>query len=927
MQSSSIGCDTGVRTTATPPPADPTKAWSDNWLSGQAKINRPAVSDAGGLSSATLPPADPTTAWSDNWLSGQANSNRPAVSEAGGLSTATLPPAAVAVAKGSNWNATSTMTDLPTASTSTTANSPVSATPLPVNPSTITFRAAPAYLSMKADAEGGSMERDTEPDSGAGAASPIASKQETTQPSSGVSSASVRTATPHQPGAVADAVANGIYWNSAHTMTGVQIASTPTTNLSSSPVAQQPVNPTGITLQAAPAHSSNQAHSDYDPVGGGLQARSDASAASRIVSQWEPAQSYSVVSSASARTSTTPRSANQPATAWAANNSNGPTNDNRPTVSDDGVQTTAAPPPTVPTKAWSANWLSGQTNRNRPAVSDAGVQTTAALPPAVPTKAWSENWLSGQAKVNRPAVRDAGVQTTAALAPAAVVVANGRTWHTTRTMTGVRIASTPVTAPSSTAATVAPASLPGIPIQAEPLNSSSQANADNGPMAGGSQTHSDAGAASRIKRLQERAQSSSTGSDVGAHITGTVPPTDQPVAWAADQSSQPTNGNRPSNGSTGTLAQNYDVSDSSAAQDVPQQLPLIQSVAEPAERNASVAYTAEWNATNVKQLNPAQPSDEGVAGEDQGAAPTTPRGTPQAGAGVAVPVNGENFKAPAGLPAAAALPSHGDWIQSAVKASAKETNNAADAKNPGLGSTTEPGKNKASDAVGTRSDGPSHGAQNSGQSTQHSQTDSSQGAAVAPKVIDSGTSQAQATPMHGVSHEAATPLRSGGEVEDASRQTLRQGEPASNESESGDAVASSGINAAKLMQTMGQTEMSVGMRSSEFGNISIRTSVSQQQMLAQISLDHGELSQALASHVSSVQTKLENEYGLHTSIEVNHQGTLSSGDSGNPAQREQQEFVRSARTASAAVAAEPETGLAPAAPASTSNGSRLDIRA
>ena len=198
---------------------------------------------------------------------------------------------------------------------------------------------------------------------------------------------------------------------------------------------------------------------------------------------------------------------------------------------------------------------------------------------------------------------------------------------------------------------------------------------------------------------------------------------------------------------------------------------------------------------------------------------------------------------------------------------------------------------------------------------------------VPAKAMDSGTSQAQAALMQGASHEAATPPRSGGSVEDLSRQILQRGEPASNELEGGGAVASSGINAAKLIQTMGQTEMSVGMRSSEFGNISIRTSVSQQQMLAQISLDHGDLSQALSTHVSSLQTKLENEYGLHTLIEVNHQGALSSNDSGNSAQREQQEFVRSARTASAAVAAEPETGFGTVAQISASDGSRLDIRA
>jgi exosome complex RNA-binding protein Csl4 len=487
---------------------------------------------------------------------------------------------------------------------------------------------------------------------------------------------------------------------------------------------------------------------------------------------------------------------------------------------------------------------------------------------------------------------DAGVHKTATPPPATVLVANGKNWYTTRSLTGVQIASTPATLPSMTPAT------------APPLNSTRQTKADNSTSGGGPQTHSDA-----------------------VLTTATVPPTGQPVDWTADQSSQPTNGSRPSDGSTGTLAQSFDITAPSAAQDVPQQLPLIQSVAGPAERNASAVDTAERNANTVKQLNSAQPSDEGVAAEDQGAAPTIPRETPQAAAGIAVPVNGENFKAQAGLSAATALASHGDWIQPAGKLAAKATNDTAGAKNPDLGSTTEPGKNKASDAVVAGSNGASHGAQSSSQSNTHSQTDPSQGAAVAPKVMDSGTSQAQAALLHVGSHEAAMPLRGGGGVENASHQTLQQGEPASNELDGGDAVASSGINAAKLIHTMGQTEMSVGMRSSEFGNISIRTSVSQQQMLAQISLDHGDLSQALSSHVSSLQSKLENESGLHTLIEVNRQGAFSSSDSGNSAQREQQEFIRSARTANAAVAAEPETGLPPVTMASASNGLRLDIRA
>jgi len=477
---------------------------------------------------------------------------------------------------------------------------------------------------------------------------------------------------------------------------------------------------------------------------------------------------------------------------------------------------------------------------------------------------------------------DSSSQTTATLPPASVVVANGRTWHTTRTMTGVRIASASTKTPSSTPAT------------ASPVNSAKQTKPDNDTLSG-----------------------ARTPSDAGALTTVTTPPTDQSVSSVADRSSGQDKVTRASDGPSGTYEETSDVPSSTAALDLAQQLIPSHAVTDP----------ADGNATAVKQLNAAPPSDVMVAEEGQGLAPATPSGAPQAGAGIAAQIAGESFMVSMGLPAAAAPTSHGDWSMPAGKATAKETNSTSGAKNPDLGSTTEPGKSKAGDAAGTGSDGWSHGTQNSSQSTQHSQADPSQGAAAPAKSIDSGASQLQAALMHGASQEVATSLRSGSGVENLPHQTLQRGDPAANESDTGDAVASSGINAAKLIQTMGQTEMSVGMRSSEFGNISIRTSVSQQQMLAQISLDHSDLSQALSSHISALQSKLQNESGLHTLIEVNHQGALSSGDSGNSAQREQQEFVRSARIVSAAVAAEPETGLGTAALISANDGSRLDIRA
>ena len=128
------------------------------------------------------------------------------------------------------------------------------------------------------------------------------------------------------------------------------------------------------------------------------------------------------------------------------------------------------------------------------------------------------------------------------------------------------------------------------------------------------------------------------------------------------------------------------------------------------------------------------------------------------------------------------------------------------------------------------------------------------------------------------------------------------------------------------MQTMGQTEMHVGMRSDEFGNISIRTAISQQQMVAQISVDHNDLGQAIANHVSTVQTKLGEEYGLRASIQVNSQGTPFSGDMGGSSQREAQSYGRPPRKMTIEPLVLAESSGALGVPVSSMGGTGLEIR-
>jgi hypothetical protein len=81
------------------------------------------------------------------------------------------------------------------------------------------------------------------------------------------------------------------------------------------------------------------------------------------------------------------------------------------------------------------------------------------------------------------------------------------------------------------------------------------------------------------------------------------------------------------------------------------------------------------------------------------------------------------------------------------------------------------------------------------------------------------------------------------------------------------------INTAKLIQSMGQSEMRVGMRSNDFGNISISTSATRDLISAQISLEHGELARTLALHLPEMQARLGGSQAMDVRIDMNGQAT------------------------------------------------------
>jgi hypothetical protein len=137
------------------------------------------------------------------------------------------------------------------------------------------------------------------------------------------------------------------------------------------------------------------------------------------------------------------------------------------------------------------------------------------------------------------------------------------------------------------------------------------------------------------------------------------------------------------------------------------------------------------------------------------------------------------------------------------------------------------------------------------------------------------------------------------------------------------------LSSAQLIQSMHHSEMRLGMQSEEFGSISISTSLNHQALSAQISIDHSELSRALAVHLPSIEEKLGNAYGVQARVEVRdavNSNTSSYSNSGQQS-KENRESRGGTPSGSTGVALERMNAL----PSSVTNSvavssSRLDIR-
>lgn len=206
--------------------------------------------------------------------------------------------------------------------------------------------------------------------------------------------------------------------------------------------------------------------------------------------------------------------------------------------------------------------------------------------------------------------------------------------------------------------------------------------------------------------------------------------------------------------------------------------------------------------------------------------------------------------------------------------------------------------------------------------SQHNQTDG-QPAAPAMKAVDAAP--VQAAVVHVAVQTAVTTGSAGTSNPQHPAEATHATLPGASDGIDAESGAA-GINTARLIQTLSETQMHVGMHSTEFGDISIRTAVSQQQMVAQITVDHGDLGRAIALHAPSAQTKLGDDLGLHAAIEVTQNGASFSQHGGSASHQEQRSFVRSTAPVGAVHPAEADR-LTPRSIVSAADTDRLDIQA
>ncbi|HLW87074.1 MAG TPA: hypothetical protein VKR57_01200 [Terriglobales bacterium] len=131
--------------------------------------------------------------------------------------------------------------------------------------------------------------------------------------------------------------------------------------------------------------------------------------------------------------------------------------------------------------------------------------------------------------------------------------------------------------------------------------------------------------------------------------------------------------------------------------------------------------------------------------------------------------------------------------------------------------------------------------------------------------------------------------------------------------------AISPLHAARLAAGVAQSELHVGLRAGEFGNVDIRTSLVRNQLTAEISVERGELGRALAAELPGLQHRLT-EHQLPAATVTVHNHFAGSSEF-----QQESRQGHSALPAGVSVTPEQEDVALPVLPVEAIEAARLDI--
>lgn len=140
------------------------------------------------------------------------------------------------------------------------------------------------------------------------------------------------------------------------------------------------------------------------------------------------------------------------------------------------------------------------------------------------------------------------------------------------------------------------------------------------------------------------------------------------------------------------------------------------------------------------------------------------------------------------------------------------------------------------------------------------------------------------------------------------------------------------MTTARLIHSLQNTEIRVGIHSAEFGNISIRTSESRDSLSAQISLDHSELAKAISDSIPQMHETLGPNQRVEIRVAMNaNAGSTAGGGSGASSGNPQHAWSSggTARAGPGPIGSHANTSMPiepRQSPIEHSNQSRLDVR-